>query len=75
MAAVEAYLNDHALTPAEIGAVRAYLATWIAAEWYGPCVIETLVDGLRSSVGKLDSVPSIRTWLAMADRAGIDPPV
>lgn len=75
MRAVDAYLNDRSLTLAEIGALRVYLAEWIAEPWHGPRVAEALVAGLRTSVWHLNSAPAIRTWLRMAEVAGVDPPV
>lgn len=73
--AVDAYQTDQPLTPAEVGALRVYLAEWISEPWRGPFVVEALVAGLRASVGKLDSVPAIKTWLRMAEVAGVDPPI
>lgn len=67
--AVEAYLNGGPMTPDQIAAMRAYLRQWIfAPAWKG-----REVRFLRKAIDDLNSRPAIRSWLAIAEEAGIDP--
>jgi hypothetical protein len=67
--AIQAYLENEAMTPAQIAAMRAYLRQWIMApEWRGDNI-----DLLRATVGSLATRKNIDSWLEVADHDGIDP--
>jgi hypothetical protein len=67
--AVEAYLGREIMTQQEIAAMRAYLRQWIwAPAWFG-----RNVEQLRHLVDGLTSRDDIASWLAIAERDGIDP--
>lgn len=67
--AIEAFCRGDDLTEEQIAAIRAYLRQWIASPaWQGPTV-----DHLRISVDGLISEGTIRAWLMIAAREGIDP--
>ena len=67
--AVEAYISGGAMTPEQIAAMRAYLRQWIAAPaWAG-----SKVRFLRRAIDSLTSREAIRSWLTIANEAGIDP--
>lgn len=67
--AVEAYFAGGDMTAEQIAAMRAYLRQWIAAPvWRGPDIPD-----LRRAVDGLTSRAAIARWLALAERAGLDP--
>lgn len=67
--AVRAYLNNEAMTPLQIVAMRAYLRQWIRArQFVGPAVAV-----LRQSVGEIATQADLRRWIYAAIDAGVDP--
>lgn len=68
--AVEAYLNDQPMTPAQISALRAYLRLWISSPHF---VGGTALENLRGSVDRLTSRGMINAWIQLAEKIGIDP--
>jgi len=67
--AVQAYLAGAEMSDEQIAAMRAYLRQWIESGlWFGPAV-----PGLRATVDDLISRETIRMWLRIAEREGIDP--
>jgi hypothetical protein len=73
--AIETYLAQSIdpeaadLTPAHIGAIRAYLRQWMASPvWRGP-----MIDVLRTQIGDIATRADIDRWLARALDEGIDP--
>lgn len=66
--AVRAYLAGDNLSAEHVGALRAYLRQWMAADWRGEAV-----PALRNRVGMLYSRASFTRWFADALEIGIDP--
>jgi hypothetical protein len=66
--AVEAYLNGKAMTPDQIGAMRAYLRQWIEGPWQGPGIAP-----LRAAIDTITDRASLSVWLDEAAEADIDP--
>jgi hypothetical protein len=66
--AIENYLTGGDLTPAHVGALRAYLRQWMAGPWQGP-----EIDLLRASIDQLTTRRDFSRWFDLALREGIDP--
>lgn len=67
--AVEAYLNRHPMTDAQISALRAYLRQWINAAGF----IGIGVADLRGRIDSLTTRGAIDRWLKDAIDHGVDP--
>lgn len=66
---VHKYLQGDELDDRELGVMREYLRQWIHA----PAFIGPEVDRLRDELGDVTSNIALRTWLADAFNAGVDP--
>ena len=67
--AIQAYLNGHHMSEAQIADLRSYLRQWIMAPvWRGPAI-----DDLRRRVDGLTHRKAIREWLNDAAEEEIDP--
>ena len=64
---VRVYLLGEELSDGQIAIMRAYLAQWVFAPGFAG------VDDLRQRVSGLRTTSQIRTWIADAVAAGIDP--
>lgn len=66
---VKDYLEGEELSPEQVALMKAYLRQWIEHPgWTG-----TGIDLLRATVGSLSNSREISSWLAVAERNGIDP--
>lgn len=66
--AVHAYLNGDAMTPDQIGAMRAYLRQWMQGSWSGPAA-----ETLRKTIDEIVDRPCLEGWLRFANEHDIDP--
>lgn len=65
---IEAYLRGDDLSREQIAIMRVYLRQWLTERWQG-----RYVPFLRARVDDIQTMATLRAWLATAESMGIDP--
>lgn len=64
--AILAYLHDQPLTPAQVGAIRAYIRQWMRGDYLG-------VEELTAKIDAIQTREDLHRWFDEALELGIDP--